>query len=95
MVERHKLGRIPSRRDDDDAILGWCRSVHIDGEHCWVGFSRIRPTRLRQTVSWVRTGGASQAPTRISRYRMSDWTCDAEIDVEPFGLNAVFTVAPA
>ena len=95
VVERHKLRRMPSRRDDDDAILGLCRSVYIDGEHCWVGFSRIRPTRLRQTVSWVRTGGASQAPTRISRYRMSDWTCDAEIDVEPFGLNAVFTVAPA
>jgi hypothetical protein len=46
-------------------------------------------------VSWVRTGGLQQAPTRISRYRTSDWVCDAEIDLEPFGLNAVFTVAPA
>jgi hypothetical protein len=94
VVERHRLGRIPTGRDDD-AVLGWCRSLYIDGEFCWVGFSRIRPTRLRQTVSWVRTGGAQQAPTRIARYRMSDWTCDAEIDLEPFGLNAVFTVAPA
>jgi hypothetical protein len=95
VVQRHKLRRMANGRDDDDGILGWCRSLHIDGEWCWVGFSRIRPTRLRQTVSWVRTGGARQAPSRISRYRMSDWTCDAEIDLEPFGLNAVFTVAPA
>lgn len=95
IVERHKLGRISSGRDDDQGLLGWCRSVHIDGEYCWIGFSRIRPTKLRQTVSWVRTGGARQAPTRISRYRRSDWKCDAEINLEPFGLNAVFTVASA
>ena len=94
VVEKHKLGRIPAGRDDD-GLLGWCRSLHVDGEFCWVGYSRIRPTKLRQTVSWVRTGGASQAPTRISRYRLSDWKCDAEIDLEPFGLNAVFTVTPA
>lgn len=94
VVERHRLKRTSAGRDDD-GVLGWCRSLHIDGEWCWVGFSRIRPTKLRQTVSWVRTGGARQAPSRISRYRMSDWTCDGEIDLEPFGLNAVFTVAPA
>ncbi|MEP7112653.1 MAG: hypothetical protein ABI862_05270 [Ilumatobacteraceae bacterium] len=95
VVERHKLGRIPSGRDEGDGRLGWCRSVHIDGEWCWVGFSRIRPTRLRQTVSWVRAGGTQEAPTRISRYRLADWKCDAEINLEPFGLNAVFTVASA
>jgi hypothetical protein len=94
VVQRHKLSRVARGRDDGGS-LGWCRSVYIDGEWCWVGFSRIRPTKLRQTVSWVRTGGAPEAPTRICRYRMSDWTCDAEIDLEPFGLNAVFTVAPA
>jgi hypothetical protein len=95
VIERHRLRRVPSYRGDDGGLLGWCRALHIDGEHCWVGYSRIRPTRLRQTVSWVRTGGLHQAPTRISRYRISDWECDAEIDLEPFGLNAVFTVAPA
>jgi hypothetical protein len=95
VVERHRLGRISTGRDDGDGLLGWCRSVHLDGEWCWIGFSRIRPTRLRQTVSWVRTGGVQEAPTRICRYRMSDWKCDAEINLEPFGLNAVFTVAPA
>jgi len=66
----------------------------IDGDEAWVGFSRIRPTKLRQTVSWVRTLGSSQAPTRIARYRNSDWTLIDEIDLEPHGLNAVFSVLP-
>jgi hypothetical protein len=91
-VARHPLARRVV--SNGDVVLGWCRAVYVDDEHCWVGFSRIRPTKLRQTVSWIRTGGAEQAPTRIARYRLSDWVCDAEIDVEPYGLNAVFSILP-
>jgi hypothetical protein len=94
VVERHPLQR-RGARPGDDVVAGWCRSLYFDDEYCWVGFSRIRPTRLRQTVAWIRSGLADQAPTRIARYRRSDWTCDAEIDLEPFGLNAVFSVVPA
>jgi hypothetical protein len=94
VVDRRVLRR-PGQHDDDDVVAGWCRALHFDDEYCWVGFSRIRPTRLRQTVAWIRSGGAEQAPTRIARYRRADWTCDAEIDLEPFGLNAVFSVVPA
>lgn len=92
VTARHHLRRRVVR---SEVVLGWCRALHLDDQYCWVGFTRIRPTRLRQTVSWIRTGGAEQAPTRIARYRRSDWTCDAEIDLEPFGLNAVFSVLPA
>lgn len=95
VTERHPLRRRGDAGKDERVVLGWCRALHADDEHCWVGFSRIRPTKLRQTVSWIRTGGAEQAPTRIARYRRSDWVCDAEIDLEPFGLNAVFSVLPA
>jgi hypothetical protein len=90
----HPLARSGKERSEEN-VLGWCRALHIDGEWCWVGFTRIRPTKLRQTVSWIRTGGATQAPTRIARYRMSDWQCDLEIDLEPSGLNAVFSILPA
>jgi hypothetical protein len=78
----------------DDAIGGWCRGLAFDGEDVWVGFSRIRPTRFREAVSWVRWGLQRSFPTRVARYRRSDWRLEAEIDVEPFGVNAVFTVAP-
>jgi hypothetical protein len=95
VVERHALRRCGDDGEASRVVLGWCRAVHVEEESCWVGFTRIRPTKLRQTVSWIRTGGAEQAPTRIARYRRSDWTCDAEIDLEPYGLNAVFSVLPA
>ena len=98
VVERHPLRRCGddgSKGESSRVVLGWCRALHVDNASCWVGFTRIRPTKLRQTVSWIRTGGAGQAPTRIARYRRSDWTCDLEIDLEPYGLNAVFSVLPA
>ena len=92
VVSRHRLEPM----HDEDASLGWCRGLHFDGAgHVWVGFSRIRFTHLRQTVSWVRHRGVPRAPTRIARYRLSDWRCDAEVVLEPYGLNAVFSVVPA
>ena len=63
VVARHALRGLAARSDGERRNLGWCRGLHFDGEWCWVGFSRIRPTRLRQTVSWVRTGTV-QAPTQ-------------------------------
>lgn len=77
----------------DEAILGWCRGLCVAGDDMWVGFSRIRYTKFRERVSFVRTGGLRSLPTRIARYRRSDWACLGEIDLEPLGLHAVFTVA--
>ena len=88
VVERVKL----TSPLGDDAVLGWCRGLTITDDHAWVGFSRIRATRFRQTLSWVRAGTTRFCPTRIARYRLPDWTLDVEIDLEPYGLNAVFTV---
>jgi hypothetical protein len=78
-----------------ESVTGWCRGLLVDGDHAWVGYSRIRATRLRQTVSWVRTGLQRSLPTRIARHRLADWSFDGEVDLEPHGLNAVFTIAPA
>lgn len=85
---RWSLAADDSRHD----TLGWCRGLSIDDDGCWVGFSRVRPTKLRQNVSWIRNLGAVTAPTRIARYGLDDWTLDHEIDLEPYGLNAVFSV---
>lgn len=89
--DRHRL----VSADGPDTILGWCRGLLFVDDDCWVGFSRIRPTKLRHTVSWIRTGGVPQAPTRIARYDTADWSLRQEIDLEPFGLNAVFSVIEA
>jgi hypothetical protein len=84
----------PSRGSDE--VLGWCRGLYFeDDAHCWVGFSRVRPTRLRETVAWIRNRGTSQAPTRIARYATDGWTLLHEIDLEPHGMHAVFSIVPA
>lgn len=92
VVARHDL-HDPA---DPDAILGWCRGLHFnDDDTCWVGFSRIRATRLRQTVSWIRTRGDTPAPTRIARYGSVNYVLQDSIDLEPFGVNAVFSIVPS
>jgi len=74
--------------------LGWCRGLLLDGEHCWVGFTRIRPTRFRSALSWARSGRVT-APTRLGRFRLADGELVTEIDLEPAGINAIFGMGAA
>lgn len=76
----------------DDSLLGWCRGLRFQDDAMWVGFSRIRATQFRQTLSWIRNRGVPQSPTRVARYERGTGRCTAEIDLEPHGLNAVFSV---
>lgn len=77
----------------DDEALGWVRGLWMGDDHAWVGFSRIRFTKVRARLSFLRTGQRSR-PTRVARYSLPDWRLEATVDVEPAGCNAVFTVAP-
>jgi len=80
---------------DDPAQLGWCRGILLDGRNAWVGFSRLRPTRFRENVSWVKNGFRPARPTHMALYDLVDLRCLAEIDVEAHGLNAIFSMLPA
>jgi hypothetical protein len=80
--------------------LGWCRGILPLGDDVWVGFSRIRYTQLRQNIDWVRRGfhnadRLSPAPTRIARYDLAKNKFIEEIDLEPGGLNTVFSIHAA
>ena len=95
--------RTGERRDrdlnDGEQPLGWCRGLLTDSEarQAWVGFSRLRRTRLRQNLSWVRHGFREKPrlPTRISLYDLEKPTLLRQIDLEPAGLNAVFSIHEA
>lgn len=80
---------------DEDTLLGWCRGVLLAEGKAWVGFSRIRPTRFRQTLSWVRQGFRRSLPTHIACYDLVEKQLLAEINLENQGLNAVFSIFPA
>jgi hypothetical protein len=86
------------REPDDDRPLGWCRGVlPAGGGRAWVGFTRLRHTRLRQNLSWVRHGFRATEyhrglPTRVSLYDLEQPAKLQEIDLEEAGLNAVFSI---
>jgi hypothetical protein len=89
------------REPDDDRPLGWCRGVlPVGGGQAWVGFSRIRYTTLRRNLSWIRHGFREsedhrQHPTRIALYDLERPTLRAQVDLEPAGLGAVFSIHQA
>ncbi len=96
MVNRHTL-RIEEVIDlnsmhEPDVRLGWCRGIYMDDPYIWIGFSRIRPTRLRQNVAWVARGFKRDMPTHIGCYDLRRRQCVQEISVEELGLNAVFGI---
>jgi len=79
---------------DAELLLGWCRGIYVEGTRAWVGFSRIRPTKFRQAVGWVRTGFKQSLQTHIACYDLVEKRCVAEIDLEDQNLNAVFSIFP-
>lgn len=80
---------------DPQTLLGWCRGILVHGNEAWVGFSRVRPTKFREAVSWVRQGFKHSLGTHIARYDLSNRRCLGELDLERYGLNAVFSIFPA
>lgn len=79
---------------DPGTLLGWCRGLLIEKSRLWVGFSRIRATKFRENVGWVAHGFKRVAPTHIACYDLALRRCIAEIEVEQFGLSAVFSILP-
>jgi hypothetical protein len=78
-----------------DVQLGWCRGILMDNGHTWIGFSRLRSTKFRENVKWVVQGLKKVLPTRVACYDLKRRKCIAEIDLEQYGLNAVYSIFPA
>ncbi len=81
-----------------DLALGWCRGLAVlDGEQVVVGFSRLRPTKLRENVRWVkhRLGLATRPgnlPCRVACIDLAAERLVWEENLELHGLAAVFSV---
>ena len=84
-----------------DKNLGWCRGLHVlDENRVVVGFSRIRPSKFRENVQWMKfqigkRETAGRLGTRIVCYDLAQGCVEWEINLEKHHLNAVFSILPA
>jgi hypothetical protein len=81
----------------DEMLLGFCRGVlTIDEARVWIGFTRVRKTKFKEKIIWAKQGFREhQKPTHIALYDIAAKRCLREIDLEPYGVNAVFSILPA
>ncbi|MBU8869984.1 MAG: hypothetical protein KOO60_03805 [Gemmatimonadales bacterium] len=82
----------------NDKTLGWCRGLHIlDEDRVLVGFSRLRPSKFRENVRWVKFKAgmrkdAGKLPTRVVCFNLEKQTIEGEFNLEKEGCNAVFSI---
>jgi hypothetical protein len=81
--------------------LGWSRGLLVEGDQAWVGFSRLRPTKLYDNLRWFKRQLSARGeeptavrPTRIARYDLARRVLLDEIDLETAGIGAVFSILP-
>jgi hypothetical protein len=104
IVNRHtlKVERIVNLREIQDrgreVLPAWCRGLlAVDERHIWVGFTRIRNTIFRENLRWLKTAlreGITVKPTHIALFDIVENRCLKEIDLEPYGMNGVFSIFP-
>lgn len=83
--------------DGPGTMLGWCRGLLVlDERLVWVGFTRVRHTKFRENILWVKHKFRDlQKPAHIALYDIVAKKCLQEIDLDQHGLNVVFSIFPA
>lgn len=79
--------------------LGWCRGLALmDERFLWVGFTRVRPTKFRENLTWLKTAGTADEillPTHLALYDLHRGTQEDQITLEPHGIGVVFSLLHA
>jgi hypothetical protein len=101
IVQSYDLNQITGGREP----LGWCRGLLVlEEEHVVVGFSRLRPTKFRENLAWVKRWAKAglgleesvpSKPARIALYHLKAGRLLWEMNLEAAGVNAVFSIHPA
>lgn len=87
-----------NRLSGEERALGWCRGVRpVTDDLVLVGFSRLRPSRIRENLRWVkhRMGKrptAGDLPTRVALYDLAAGRLLWQANLEEHGLNALFSI---
>jgi hypothetical protein len=86
-IERiHDLNKMSNPSGE---TLGFCRGLQLlDERFAWVGFTRVRPTKFRENLNWVRQKPVHR-PSHVALYDLESGTCLDEIETEPHGIGVV------
>lgn len=100
LAARRVTARYPlaAMGDEGGRPLGWCRGLHHDGATTLLAFSRLRPTKLKQNLQWLRKplGKAPEAaPTRVAAYDLPRGRMLQTWVLEDAGISSIFSVLPA
>ena len=83
----------------EKALLGWCRGLlPLDENRFWIGFTRVRKTKFRENLLWMRNifrDGMLEKPSHLALYDVAARECLQEFDLESHGVNVIFSVFPA
>ena len=76
--------------------LGWCRGLFVDGDLAYVGFSRIRPTRIKENLKWMLSmvKGDRENQTRIAVYDLKQKVKTDELIMPRDNLSALYSILP-
>jgi hypothetical protein len=83
--------------NQEEMLLGFCRGVWmVDATRAWIGFTRVRKTKFKDKVLWAKHGFKElEKPTHIALYDIAAKKCLQDINLEQYGMNAVFSILPA
>jgi hypothetical protein len=93
-IERiHDLNTMSGYGGANGETLGWCRGLlPLNERFVWVGFTRVRPTKFKENLSWVRQQKRNHRPSHIALYDLQRGRCVDQIETEPHGIGVVFTL---
>lgn len=98
-LQVEKIHDLVPMSGSQDQVLGWCRGVlPLDDRFAWVGFTRVRPTKFRENLAWIKRGAAYEQvrrPTHLALYDFQQGKLVDEIPLEPHGIGVVFSLLPA
>lgn len=97
VIERINLNRIYRSMK---ISLGWCRGLYImDEEYALVAFSKMRKTKYRNNVNWLKAFKKNMSrivseKTRIAIINLKKSEVIDEIHVEDYEMNSIFSILP-
>jgi len=98
-LQVERIIKLSATEGEKRSLLGWCRGLLLlDERRVWVGFTRVRKTKFKENVLWVKQvfrDGMLEAPTHIALYDIVDGRCLQEIELERHDFNVVFSIFEA